>query len=718
MIGQTLSHFRIDEKLGAGGMGEVYLAEDTNLRRQVAVKVLSKELATDLGARQMIFQEARAASRLSHPNIATVYEVDEVEGVPFIAMEFIRGESLKDMVARGPIQSTKLVEIARQAAAGLQAAHEAGILHRDIKPGNIMLTPASQVKILDFGLAALTNKEREADETQADFFSRTATKWTTGGTVPYMSPEQLGGDASDVRTDIFSFGVLLYECLTGRLPFFGQTPVDIMHAILRQQPTPLRSLMPDVSPAWERLVERCLAKTPEQRPTDMGEVLAGLEQAAETAAAGADKSLAVLYFENLSRDEEDEYFRDGITEDIITELSKIKELTVFSRSAVFAFRDKHVTAPEVGQQLNSSYVLEGSLRRAGKRVRITGRLVETRTGHTVWNERYDRDLEDIFAIQDEIAQAIAQAMQVMLTDQEKEEIQKAPTADIQAYDLYLRGRQYFHQFRRQGYDFARQMFARATVIDPNYARAYAGVAYCCSFLYMYFEASETNLREADAASRKALELAPDLAEAHTSRGLAISLSRRFDEAAEEFEKAIGLDANLFEAHYFYARARVAEGKFDEAVQLFQQAADVNPDDYQAPFFKAQALQGAHREKEADAAYRQALEVIEKYKELHPDDPRALYLGASALSRIGDRERALQWARKALAMDPEDTGVLYNVACNFARLGQLDECLDCLEKALAAQGGSYREWMDNDPALDPVRELPRFQDMMRLFDKEA
>jgi len=716
MLGQTISHFRIEEKLGAGGMGEVYLAEDTNLRRQVALKVLSKDMAASAGGRSMIFQEARAASRLSHPNIATVYEVDEVDGVPFIAMEFVRGESLKDLLARGAIDSSKLLGIARQIAEGLQAAHQAGILHRDIKPGNIMLDDRGNAKILDFGLAALAGKERDLDETEADFFSRTATQWTTGGTVPYMSPEQLGGGETDARTDIFSYGVMLYECLTGRLPFYGQTSVDIMHAILRQQPTPLRSLLPEIAPAWERVVERCVAKGAEQRPRDMAEVLEGLKQAAETA-TGPEKSLAVLYFENLSRDEEDEYFRDGITEDIITELSRIKDLKVFSRSAVFAFRDKHATAPEVGQQLNSSYVLEGSLRRAGKRVRITGRLVESRTGHTVWNERYDRDMEDIFAIQDEIAQSIAQAMEVMLTDQEKEEIQKAPTADVQAYDLYLRGRQYFHQFRRQGYDYARQMFARAAVIDPSYARAYAGVAYSCSFLYMYFEASEANLKEADAASRKALDLDPDLAEAHTSRGLAISLSKRFDEAAEEFKTAIKLDPKLFEAYYFYARARVAEGKLAEAADLFEQAARVNPDDYQAPFFRAQALHGLHREEDADAAYGEALEVIKRHLELHPDDPRALYLGSPALVRLGDRETALQWTRQALAMDPEDTGVLYNVACNFATLEQADESLDCLDKAISAGGGSYKAWMDNDPSLDPVRDHPRFKELLERFEAE-
>ncbi len=708
MIGKTLSHFEIREKLGAGGMGEVFLAEDTNLKRKVAVKVLSSELSSDPKARQIIFREARAASRLSHPNIATVYEVDEVDGTPFIAMEFIGGESLKGLLGRGSLTSSTLPGIIRQAAEGLKEAHAAGILHRDIKPGNIMVDERGVVKILDFGLAALTSQERTAGESEGQFLSRTATKWTTGGTVPYMSPEQLGGGATDARTDIFSFGVLLYECLTGRLPFQGQTSIDVMHAVLRQTPTPVRGLVPDISPGWERLVERCLAKAPEQRPGSMGEVLEVLNQPA-TSTSEQEKSLAVLYFENLSRDEEDEYFRDGITEDIITELSKIKEIKVFSRSAVFAFRDQHLTAPEVGQQLDASHVLEGSLRRAGSRVRITGRLVETRTGHTAWAERYDRELEDIFAIQDELAHAIARAMEVMLTDREKEAIEKPQTADIQAYDFYLRGRQYFHRFRRQGFDFARQMFARATVIDPDYARAYAGVAYCCSFLYMY-TSTEANLKEAEAASRKALKLDPELAEAHVARGLAFSLSQRFDEAVEEFETAIRLDPNLFEAYYFYARARFAEGNLEEAGNLFKRAAEVNPDDYQAPFLYAQVLQGLHRGEDSDVAYGNAFKVISKHVDLHPDDPRALYLGSSALCQTGDRERALEWAGRALAIDPEDPSVLYNVACNYARLGELEKSLDCLEKSITT-GMGQKEWIENDPALDPLREHPRYKTLI-------
>ncbi len=689
-------------------MGAVYAAEDTQLQRPVALKFLSGQLAELPDARKRLVQEARAASRLSHPNIATVYEVGEAEGNSFIAMELVGGESLKQRLQRGALAPADLLEVAQQVAEGLNEAHQSGVLHRDIKPGNVMVDARGRVKILDFGLAAPAETRREG-ETVENFVTRTATVWSTGGTVPYMSPEQLRGETPDARSDIFSLGVMLYECLAGRLPFAGETSVDILHAILRQAPTALRNAVPDIAPEWERLVERCLAKSPEQRFQTMAEVVEALRRVASPAAA-PQKSLAVLYFENLSRSEEDEYFRDGITEDIIVELSKIQGLKVFPRAAVLGFRDKPMTAPQVGQQLNATHVLSGSLRRAGNRLRITAQLVEARTGHSAWAERYDRQLEDVFAIQDEIAQSIARAMQLMLTEKEKRDIKKAPTADVQAYDYYLRGRQYFHQFRKKGFDFARQMFARAIVIDPNYSRAYAGVSDCCAFLYMYYESSEANLKEADAASRKAVELAPDSAEAHASRGLAVSLKKQYDQAMLEFETAIRLDPKLFEAHYFYARARFAEGNLEEAARLFQQASGVNPDDYQAPYLEGGCLAGLNRPTEAGVAYRRALRIIDKHLEMNPDDARALYFGAGALCQLGEKARSVEWAERAMTVDPYDSSVLYNVACVYALLHEVEKGIDCLERSITS-GMGQREWIEHDPDLDSLRKHPRFQALL-------
>jgi len=377
---------------------------------------------------------------------------------------------------------------------------------------------------------------------------------------------------------------------------------------------------------------------------------------------------------------------------------------------MLAYRDKPVTAPQVGQELNAAYVLSGSLRRAGNRLRINAQLVETRTRTSVWAERYDRQMEDVFAIQDEIAQNIAAALKLKLTETEKKAIAKAPTADVKAYDYYLRGRQFFYQFRRRGYDFARQMFTRAIEIDPSYARAYAGVADSYSYLYMYWDASESNLAAADDASRKALLLDPGLAEAHVSRGLAISLSKRYDEAELEFQTAIRLDPQLFEAYYFYARACFQQGKMEESARLFEQASQVKPEDYQGPSMLAMAYRKLGREADAIEADRRAYQRVEKHLELHPDDARALYLGANSLCQLGERARSLEWSRRAQAIDPEDCGILYNIACTYALLGSSDEALDCLEKAMM-HAFWYKRWAQQDPDLDSLRGLPRFQALM-------
>jgi non-specific serine/threonine protein kinase len=709
MIGTTISHYRITAKLGEGGMGSVYRADDLKLERSVALKLLPTELTSDPRARKLLLTEARVASRLNHPNIATIYEVGETDEIPFIAMELITGESLKDVLRRGVMSSTQLLKVARQIAEGLDEAHRAGVLHRDVKPGNIMLDAGERIKILDFGLSVVTEQRRDPGEDTENYMTRTVTKWNTAGTIPYMAPEQLRGDHTDTRADIFSFGVLLYECLTGRLPFPGETAIDVLHAILRQPPVPLRVLISDVSPQWEQLVQGCLTKDPEQRIRSMRDVVNGLpKESART--TRAEKSVAVLYFENLSSTKDDEYLRDGITEDVITDLSKIKELRVFPRSAVLAFRDQVLTAPHIGQQLNALYVLVGSLRRAGNRLRITAQLVETQTGHSVWAERYDRQMEDVFAIQDEIAQNIAKALRVVLSDEEKRDISKVETADVRAYDYYLRGRQFFHQSRRKSLEAARQMFARAIEIDPGYARAHAGVADCHSVLYLHWDASEDNLTQASAASRKALELDPGLAEAHAAHGLAVSLSKRYDEARDEFEAAIRLNPNLFEAHYFYARTCVQQGKLAEGTQLFEQACRIRPEDYQAPLVVAGVYAGLGRQAESEGCYRRGLQAAEKHLQLYPDDARALYLGATALCQMGERGRSLDWIQRALVMDPDEPMVLYNVACVYALMGKTDEALTCLEKAVT-RGYAHKQWIEHDSDLNSLRGHPQFQALL-------
>jgi len=709
LIGQEIAHYKITGKLGEGGMGAVYRAEDTKLGRQVALKFLPPELAADPAARRRLLKEAQVASRLHHPNIATIFEVRDTADMPFIAMELVEGESLRDTLGRGALPANKLLEIARQIADGLEEAHGAGVLHRDLKPANVVVDEKGRAKVLDFGLAVVTGRERAPDESPDAFMTRSRTQWSTGGTVPYMPPEQLRGETTDVRGDVFSFGVLLYECLSGRYPFPGENAIDMMHAIVHKPPVPLHEIVGGIPPQWEQAIERCLAKEPDQRFQSVRELRDAFRQA-DQPQKKPDKSVAVLFFENLSRDAEDEYFRDGITEDIITELSNIKELSVFPRSKMLAYRDKPVDSSVVAQQLNARYVLEGSLRRGGNRLRITAQLVESRTGRSIWAKRFDREMEDVFAIQDEIAQSIARALRVVLTEKEKKAIQKKQTQDVQAYDYYLRGRQFFHQLRRKGFDFARQMFARAIVIDPEYARAYAGVADCCSLLYAFWDTTEENLKEADAASRKALQLDPELAEAHVSRGLAVSLNKQHDEAQQEFETAIRLDAECFEAYYFYARACVTRGDLTKAADLYAKASNLRPEDYQSAILLGQLYLSMERKAEAEVSLRRGLDAGEKHLQLHPDDARALCLGSAALAYVGERARSLDWAGRALRIDSDEPTTLYNIACIYTLHGRNDDAIDCLDKAIDG-GFRQRAWFENDTSLDPLRDQPRFHALL-------
>ena len=422
------------------------------------------------------------------------------------------------------------------------------------------------------------------------------------------------------------------------------------------------------------------------------------------------KSVAVLYFENLSGDCEDEYFRDGMTEDVITELEKIRELRLVPRTSMLAFRDKPMPITHVGEQVCADFVMEGSIRRAGDRLRITARLADTASGHSVWAERYDRRMEDVFAIQDEIAQSIALALRVVLTEKEKHEIEKVPTSNIQAYDYYLRGRQFLFQLRCPSLEFARQMFARAIAIDPNYARAYAGVADCSSFLYMWFDASHDNLREALSASRRAVELDSESPVAHASLGLALFLSKDYEAARDEFETALGLCTELFEAYFYYGRSCFSQGLYEKAAELFLKASQASPADFQAISLRGLCFRALHREAEARVTFQQTLRKIDDHLQLNPDDVRAVYMKSGSFISLGDRAQGIEWSDRALSMDPEEPSVLYNVACNYALLNETEKALDCLERAFD-KGFGHIEWMEHDPDFLSIKHHPRFKALM-------
>ncbi|HUX46168.1 MAG TPA: protein kinase [Terracidiphilus sp.] len=701
---RTLGHYRIVERIGCGGMGEVFRARDEHLERDVAIKVLPSGTLSDENTRTRFRNEALMLSKLNHPGIATIHDFDTQDGVEFLVTEYIPGVNLSERLSSGPMLEKEMIELSMQLAEGLAAAHAQGLVHRDLKPSNLRITPDGRLKVLDFGLASPIPVVGDAITTDTPISSSVA------GTLQYMAPEQLRGEAPDRRTDIYGFGAVLYEMATGKPPFQETLATALIDAILNRIPVAPSHLRSDLSPHLETVIMSCLQKQPERRYQSCAELIAEFRNIFVNG-MNSEKSLVVLYFENLSHQKEEDYFRDGITEDIITELSKIKDFRVFSRSAVLAYRDKPVTPTYVGHQLNAAYVVEGSMRRDGERLRITANLVETKTGHTLWAERFDRQFRDVFAIQDEIAQKIAEALRVVLTEREKQAIRKVPTADVRAYDFYLRGRQFFHQFRRKGYDFAREMFTKAIDIDPGYARAYAGIADCSSFLYMYWESSEANLRQACDASQRALTLDPELAEAHASAGLSASLKKQYDEAQREFEIAVRLNPRLFEAYYFAARSFYSQGNHEQAVQWFEHASRVLPEDYQAPMLMASALNGLGRRDAALSAYRRGLQAAEKHLEFHPGDARALYFGANALTQLNEKERAIKWAERAIALEPDEHQVLYNVACVYALLGELEKAIDCLEKSITESWGQ-REWMIHDPDLAPLRGHPRFEALVK------
>jgi serine/threonine protein kinase/Flp pilus assembly protein TadD len=732
-----LGPYEIQSSLGSGGMGEVYRARDTRLDRDVAIKVLPEALSRDPQALARFNREVRSVALLSHPNIMAIYDVGTEGEVTYAVMELLEGQTLAERIKQGLLDWRSATDIAAAIADGLAAAHGKGIIHRDIKPSNIFLTE-NGVKILDFGLARTEAQTRTAAENEAP--TLVTRPGLIVGTVAYMSPEQVNGMPVDARSDLFAFGCVLYEMLSGRRPFVGPTPAATMAAILHESPLPLSEAGRDRPGELDRIISRCLEKDLARRfssAREVAQLLRGLGGAsrtipaapapqqietasfAETPLPGEVRriipSVAVLPFRNMSTDPENEYFSDGLAEELINALAKVEGLHVASRTSAFAFKGKNEDIRGIGQQLNVRTVLEGGVRKASNRLRITAQLISVADGYQIWSETYNRELEDVFAIQDEIAQSIARALKCILNNCENGGPARKPTTDVKAYDFYLRGRQYFHQFKRASYEYALQMFDRAIELDPNYALAHAGIADCHSLLHLYFKQDPVHVQAADAASRKALELDPERAEVHVARGLAVSLKKDFAEAEKEFREATRLDPNLFEAYYFHARTCNAQGKLEEAAQLYEQASRVRPEDYQSVTHLGSIYFGLGRTADAEAACRRALQITAKHLELHPDDARALYLGAIGWCRLGQPERGRAWADRALAMDPDEPITLYNIACFFALAGQPTIALDCLEKSVA-HGYAQKGWIESDSDLDSLHGEARYQAILDSLDK--
>jgi adenylate cyclase len=441
----------------------------------------------------------------------------------------------------------------------------------------------------------------------------------------------------------------------------------------------------------------------------------GAPQGKHDVVAKEKPSIAVLPFNNMSGDPEQEYFSDGITEDIITDLSKISGLHVIARNSVFTYKGKHVDVQEVSRRFGVTTVLEGSVRKAGQRVRISAQLVSGKDGGHLWADRYDRDLTDIFAIQDDITRTIVDQLKVKLLPEERDAIGQAPTDNIEAYTYYLRGRQFSHEWTKSYLLLARRMFSKAAELDPNYARAYAGIADCDSALHVW-RAAEVSMAGVLEMSAKALALDPSLAEAHASRGLALNESERYEEAIAEFDRALELDPNLYEANFFYARFLSERGDFETAAQLFERAAEIRPDDYLSPIFLTTLCRSLGRDADVKGWARLALERAEHALHLRPENSGPAYRGAVVLAHLGERERARDWAARALAIDPEDTIAQYNIACMHAILGEVEQAVDLLEEVLPLSSNSQLLWHKNDSDLDAVRDHPRYQKLLKAVER--
>jgi serine/threonine protein kinase/Tfp pilus assembly protein PilF len=704
--------YTVDRELGRGGMATVYLAQDSKHDRVVALKVLHPELAASLGPDRFL-REIRVAARLNHPHILPLFDSGEIEGLLYYVMPYVEGESLRERLDRQQqLPIDEAIHHARGIASALDYAHRQNVVHRDIKPENVMLYEGESM-VMDFGIAKAVSA--------AGGGTQTVTLTQTGmmvGTPAYVSPEQAAGETQlDGRSDQYSLGCVLYEMLSGERPFTGATAQAILSKRFTEVPKPIRQLRRGVP----ENVERALSKAMSTEISARYKTAAMFAQALSTSsldtptdtqtmpqpAVSAAKSVAVLPFANMSADPDNEYFTDGMAEEIINALTKVQSLRVASRTSSFAFKGKNEDIGEIGHKLKVSTVLEGSVRKMGNKLRITAELVNVADGYHLWSERYDRELEDVFAIQDDISQAIVKALRVILTEGEKKAIEKARTVNVEAYDYYLRGRQYIHQWRRKSVEYARQMFNRAIEIDPEYALAHAGVADSCSLLYIHWDAREFNMRQADIASRRALELEPDLAEAHVARGIAVSLTKKFDEAEKEFETAMRLDPKLYEAAYFYGRGLKSQGRNTEAAKMFERASLLRPEDFLAPSFLASVLHDMGLEAEAEEAAQRALKLVEERLELNPDDARATNLGATILAKVGDRDRTIDYIRRSLSIDSEDSMMLYNIACAYSLIGMSEEALASLEMAVD-KGYGHKEWLEHDSDLDSIRGTPRFQ----------
>ncbi|MBI2620360.1 MAG: protein kinase [Ignavibacteriales bacterium] len=709
MIGQTISHYKILEKLGEGGMGVVYKAQDLKLDRFVALKFLPHHVTVHETEQARFLQEAKAAAALNHPNICTVYGIEEHDDQMFIIMEYLHGQTLRRLMSsaildpRQPPQNLEgrlaksAVDYAMQMAAALQEAHSKGIVHRDLKPDNIMVNDKNQIKVMDFGLAKLKGG---LGLTKAG---------AAVGTIAYMSPEQIQGLEVDHRTDLWAFGVILYEMLTGEPPFRAEHEAAIMYEILNLDPKGVQTVRPDAPEHLQVLISQLLQKDLAKRISSAAEIIQQLKKPAPAASSiKREKSIAVLYFENMSSEKESDYFCAGMTEDIITDLSRIRDLKVVSRTDVLPFRNKDVNTRQVGEALRVNYMLEGSVRKAGNKMRITAQLIDVRSGFHLWAERFDRLIEDIFDVQTEVSQKIAEALKVSLTESEKQSLAKKPTDDLRAYDFYMRGREFLYRRGKKNNEAAIQMFENALSLDPNYAAAYAALAEAYSYMYSWYDGDKKWLGKTIEVSQKALSLDTNSIEAQFGNGTVYFHQKRFGEAKRAWEKVIQQNPDFYDAYRWLGIASDITGEYDAALRYYEQCARIKPysEEPWMHFYMTHLRKGD--QKASDQAQKKLLEVGERKLEVNPNDAITLSRMASPYANFGEREKAYSALKRVLDIDRTDGLAQYNCACTYAVLGDKKEALTCLRNAVESGYRNVSEWVKSDPDLVSLHEDAEFK----------
>jgi len=750
LIGKTISHYKIEEILGSGPMSTVYKAKDLKLERYAALKFLSPQHTVDDSETERLIQEAKTTSALEHPNICTIYEIDEVEGQVFIAMAFYEGETLEERLARGPMSIAEAVDTIKAVSLGVAKAHEKGIIHRDLKPANIMITTDEVVKILDFGIAKLIYQK---GQTKSGIIM---------GTPGYMAPEQAKGDSIGPYTDIWALGVIFYEMLAGDLPFTGANDIALIYSIINDNPMPLGKFAEEIPPHIEQFILKMIEKEPANRFQSVAEMLDELSNLSEDKAEFStvklkasdvglevSPSIAVLPFLDMSPKKDQEYFCDGLTEETISTLSRVEGLRVVSRMSSFQFKGREFDLRQVGHQLNVSCVLEGSIRKAGKRVRISAQLTNISDGFLLWSEQYEREIKDIFKIQDEISQAIVGALKIKLISEKDKRLYKNYTDNVEAYSDYLKGRYHWNKRTADALKKSIEHYNQAIEKDPQYAPAFAGLADTYIILGLYGTlAPKFVMPKAKAAASKALEIDQDLAEARASLGCIQSVyDWDWQGAEEQFLKAIELNSNYAIAHHWYAVNYLApHGRFDEAIKEIKIALDLDPISLVINTTVGLVYYYAGKYDEATGVFLKTLEVEPNFAMAHFflgqtysqkkmfdealsqfDEASKLFGGSTnmqatfgtASALAGNKDKALEILKRLEQESKEKYVSAYDMAMIHTGLGDKQQAFQWLEKALAEH--SYLLiYLNVDPVLEGLRGDKRFKKIQSKmkFSKES